>query len=90
MRDSDPTPDELRVTFETLLASVRDGGAIPSDTPLDIETQTALWAITNAHPNITTPLITAARTAFSGQLDGTNIAARKAARLRLFQSRGLH
>ncbi|WP_194817349.1 hypothetical protein [Nocardia sp. XZ_19_385] len=89
MRDSDPTPDELRATFETLLAAARTGAAVPSDNALDTETENALWAITNAYPNIPNPLITTARTAFTGQLDGTNAAARKAARLRLFQSHGL-
>ncbi|MGW0250984.1 hypothetical protein ACWDYH_30585 [Nocardia goodfellowii] len=89
MRDNDPTPDELRATFETLLAAVCTGAAVPSDNPLDTETENALWSITHAYPNIPPSLLTTARTTFTGQLDGTNAAARKSARLRLFQSRGL-
>ncbi|MEU8896838.1 hypothetical protein [Nocardia sp. NPDC048505] len=89
MRDTDPTPDELQATFETLLAAVQTGAAVPSDNALDTETENALWAITDAYPDITDSLVAAARAAFSGQLDGSNAAARKAARRRLFESHGL-
>ncbi|QIS08991.1 hypothetical protein [Nocardia arthritidis] len=78
MRHGYPTDDELRRTFESELATVSGGGGLRSGTGLDLETQAALIAIARAYPAITDDLISAARTAFAAQLDGTNAATRRA------------
>ncbi|WP_454198380.1 hypothetical protein [Nocardia sp. Marseille-Q1738] len=73
-----PSEDELRRNFERELGSVTTGGGLHSETGLDIETETALIDIARAYPEVTEGLVTAARSAFAGQLDGSNAAARRA------------
>ncbi|MET8648681.1 hypothetical protein [Nocardia aurea] len=72
-----PTGDELRRNFERELESVTSGGGLRSETGLDVDTDAALIEIAKAYPNIPDALVGAARTAFAGQLDGTNAAARR-------------
>lgn len=82
VREDYPTDAEMRRNFEGLLEKVRAGGAPHSDSGLDLDTEEALWAITRAHPDVPDELVAAARAAFAGQLDGSNAAARRAARAR--------
>ncbi|WP_328409249.1 hypothetical protein [Nocardia sp. NBC_00403] len=72
-----PTEDELRRNFERELASVSSGGGLRSETGLDIETDAALVEIAKAYPNVPETLVTAARAAFTGQLDGSNATTRR-------------
>ncbi|RDI46122.1 hypothetical protein [Nocardia mexicana] len=91
MREERPSDDELRRNFEQELESVSGGGGLTSETGLDTETEEALWAVADAHPNIPDELIEAARRAFAGQLDGSHAAARQAAlarKLEQFDRRG--
>ncbi|MEV6095113.1 hypothetical protein [Nocardia sp. NPDC051981] len=74
MRHGYPSDDELRQNFDEVLSHVMQGRGVHTATGLDDDTQTALWAIAEAHPNITPELIDAARRAFAGQLDGSNAA----------------
>ncbi|WP_225729891.1 MULTISPECIES: hypothetical protein [unclassified Nocardia] len=78
MRHRHPTDDELRRAFESELAAASSGRGSRSGTGLDLETQAALTAIARAHPAVTDDLVSAARSAFAAQLDGTNAAARRA------------
>jgi len=80
-----PTDDELRRNFERELASVTVGGGLRSETGLDVETDAALIAIATAYPAVTEGLVRAARSAFAGQLDGTNAAARRAELQRMIE-----
>lgn len=80
-----PTDDELRRNFERELASVTTGGGLRSETGLDVETDAALIAIATAYPAVTEDLVRAARSAFAGQLDGTNAAARRAELRRMIE-----
>ncbi|MEU7764917.1 hypothetical protein AB0B25_07315 [Nocardia sp. NPDC049190] len=73
-----PTDEELRRNFERELGSVTTGGGLHSETGLDIETETALIAIAGAYPEVGEELVAAARAAFTGQLGGSNAAARNA------------
>ncbi|GAA5082032.1 hypothetical protein [Nocardia iowensis] len=82
MREDFPNDDELRSNFEELLASVRGGDGLFTESGLDTETENALLAIARAYPEVPDHLITAARRAFAGQLDGSNAAAVKAATAR--------
>ncbi|MFD0365960.1 hypothetical protein ACFQZZ_31360 [Nocardia sp. GCM10030253] len=77
VRSRYPTEDELRRNFERELASVSSGGGLRSETGLDIETDAALIEIAKAHPNVPETLVTAARAAFAGQLDGSNAMTRR-------------
>ncbi|MGI5221408.1 hypothetical protein [Nocardia sp. CA-290969] len=72
MRIDHPTDDELRENFAEMLESVRNGGGLRTETGLDMETEEALWDIARAYPDVTDELVTAAREAFAGQLDGSN------------------
>lgn len=72
MRLNHPTRAELIENFEAELDSVRNGGGLRSETGLDMETDAALWAIARAYPDITEELVTHAREAFAGRLDGSN------------------
>ncbi|MGF6885025.1 hypothetical protein ABIA39_003400 [Nocardia sp. GAS34] len=72
------SPDQLCRNFERLLASVVDGGALTTSSGLDDETERALWAIADAYPQIPENLVSAARTTFEAQLDGSHAAARLA------------
>lgn len=75
MREDLPDDQELRDSFEDLLASVVRGDGLYTESGLDIETEQALTAIARAYPIVPDELITAARAAFAGQLDGSNAAA---------------
>jgi hypothetical protein len=72
MRLDHPTRAELVQNFDAELASVCAGGGLRSETGLDMETDEALWAIARAYPDVTDVLVTAAKDAFAGQLDGGN------------------
>ncbi|APB01566.1 hypothetical protein [Nocardia seriolae] len=72
MRHGQPSDDELRANFDEVLAEVLTGRGVHTATGLDDDTEDALWAIAEAHPNATPELIAAARQAFAGQLDGSN------------------
>ncbi|MGN2639482.1 hypothetical protein ACTD5D_25620 [Nocardia takedensis] len=78
MRLDQPSDEELRANFEELLASVRGGGGLYSESGLDMETEETLWAIARAHPNVPDSLVEAARAEFARQLDGSHAAAREA------------
>ncbi|WP_378737199.1 hypothetical protein [Nocardia brasiliensis] len=82
MREDFPNDNELRGNFEELLASVRSGGGLFTESGLDTATENALLAIARAYPEVPDHLITAAHRAFAGQLDGSNAAAVKAATAR--------
>ncbi|WP_019926179.1 hypothetical protein [Nocardia sp. BMG111209] len=71
-----PTRAELIENFEAELASAAAGSGIHSESGLDMETEAALVVIARAYPDVKTQLITAARSAFAGQLDGSNTVAR--------------
>lgn len=65
-----PSDDELRATFEELLAGPpADGSSIPSDTGLDEQT---LTAIERAWAGSSPTLIETARHELAMQLDGTH------------------
>jgi hypothetical protein len=72
MRIGHPTEDELRENFAEMLESVRNGGGLRTETGLDMETEEALWDIAKAYPEVTEQLVEGARSAFAGQLDGSN------------------
>jgi hypothetical protein len=69
-----PSGEQLLRTFEKVLAEVLAGRGVRSCTGLDGPTQDALWRITRAHPDVRAGLVDAARSAFAGQLDGSNAA----------------
>jgi hypothetical protein len=79
VRSRHPTEDELRRNFERELASVTTGGALHSETGLDIETDAALVDIAGAYPEVSEAMVAAARAAFAAHLDGTNAAVRRGA-----------
>ncbi|MEU6831004.1 hypothetical protein ABZ894_20335 [Nocardia beijingensis] len=79
MRIDHPTDDELRENFDEMLRSVLTGGGIRTETGLDMKTEEALWAIARAYPDVPDALVDAARSAFAGQLDGSNARERKEA-----------
>ncbi|MFE3442568.1 hypothetical protein ACFXNW_06020 [Nocardia sp. NPDC059180] len=79
MRADHPTDDELRANFDEMLTSVCGGGGLRTATGLDMKTEESLWAIARAYPQVPGELVDAARTAFAGQLDGTNARERKEA-----------
>ncbi|MFE6923275.1 hypothetical protein ACFVAV_19760 [Nocardia sp. NPDC057663] len=83
MRTDHPAEDEIRANFEEMLASVRGGGGLRTDTGLDNETELALWAIARAFPEVPEELVTAARTEFAAQLDGSHRRARREALARM-------
>ncbi|MFI6870204.1 hypothetical protein [Nocardia sp. NPDC050406] len=74
MRSGRPSVEQLQRNFHSVLADVMDGRGVRTETGLDQDTETALWAIARAHPNISDELVGAAYRAFSGQLDGSNAA----------------
>ncbi|MGW4529517.1 hypothetical protein ACWEOI_01065 [Nocardia sp. NPDC004340] len=78
MRHGYPGKEQLKLNFDNALAQVLDGRGVRTETGLDIETRAALMAVARAHPNATDELVDAARQAFSGQLDGSNAAHRRA------------
>ncbi|MET8629099.1 hypothetical protein ABZW30_36105 [Kitasatospora sp. NPDC004669] len=55
---------------------------------LDAETEDALWAVYDAHPQAPEELVAAARLAFEGQLDGADAARRRERIARWFAERG--
>ncbi|MFE3188745.1 hypothetical protein ACFXHA_07020 [Nocardia sp. NPDC059240] len=72
MRHGYPSDDELRANFDEVLGHVLEGRGVHTATGLDDDTQNALWAIAEAHPDATPEMIEAARKALAGQLDGSN------------------
>lgn len=78
MRLNRPSREELIEDFEEELASVSTGGGLRSETGMDADTDAALWAIARAYPDVTPELVSAARKAFAGQLDGSNADRRRA------------
>ncbi|MFF0489826.1 hypothetical protein ACWDSJ_08145 [Nocardia sp. NPDC003482] len=72
MREDHPSDDDLRREFERALDSVSRGAGLTSESGLDDETENALWAIADAHPDVPPDLIEAARRVFAAQLDGTH------------------
>ncbi|WP_083913191.1 hypothetical protein [Nocardia concava] len=72
MRGGRPTEEQLRRTFETSLAEAVSGQGIRTETGFDMPTEDALWEIARAYPDVTDELIEAAKSAFAGQLDGSN------------------
>ncbi|AYF77053.1 hypothetical protein D7D52_28225 [Nocardia yunnanensis] len=74
MRGDRPSEQQLRRNFDTLLADVLAGEGVRTASGLDSPTEAALWAIAKAYPNVSEDLVTAARAAFAGQLDGSNAA----------------
>ncbi|MRH93193.1 hypothetical protein GFY24_38235 [Nocardia sp. SYP-A9097] len=69
------------------MSMVLSGSGVPSASGLDDETKNALRAIGRAHPNATDELMEAARSAFAGQLDGSNTARWRAERHRALAER---
>ncbi|QIS16310.1 hypothetical protein [Nocardia arthritidis] len=67
---------QLRATFDRELSRALRGEGARNHSGLDFDTYRALARVAGAYPNIPPELIEAARTAFSGQLDGSNRAAR--------------
>ncbi|MGW4529516.1 hypothetical protein ACWEOI_01060 [Nocardia sp. NPDC004340] len=63
---------QLQGSFDFMLSRILSGGGFLSGSGLDEETMTALEAIAEARPNVPDDLVAAARTAFAGQLDGSN------------------
>ncbi|AYF76576.1 hypothetical protein D7D52_25280 [Nocardia yunnanensis] len=61
-----------------MLEQALEGRGGRSETGLDQETRSALSAIARAYPDVTDEHVEAARQAFSGQLDGSNAARRRA------------
>ncbi|MFI6937632.1 hypothetical protein ACIBI4_00050 [Streptomyces sp. NPDC050418] len=80
-----PTDDELRRTFEETLAAVVAGEGSTSCNGFDAWTDTTLWEIVEAYPDVTDALIAQARAAFAGQPDGSNARAEQAALDAAFQ-----
>ncbi|MBL1121011.1 hypothetical protein JK364_53610 [Streptomyces sp. 110] len=78
MLDKHPSDAELRSTFAVLLDSVCSGSGMYTHSGLDTETEEALWSIARAYPDVPDSSVAAARAAFAGQLDGSNVAAEKA------------
>ncbi|APB01542.1 hypothetical protein [Nocardia seriolae] len=72
MRRGRPTKEQLEQSFERVLSMVLSGYGVPSSSGLDSETKEALWGIAHAYPAVTDDLLGAARSAFAGQLDGSN------------------
>lgn len=87
MRDGYPSDDELRENFEEVLAAVLSGDGPRTATGLDDVTQTALWAIFKAYPDVTPELVDAAKQGLAGQLDGSNAARWEADMEKWFQER---
>ncbi|GAB0104447.1 hypothetical protein JMUB6875_34210 [Nocardia sp. JMUB6875] len=77
MRHGRPSEEQLRLTFERVLASAREGRLVRTETGLDRRTRDALNAIARAHPDASEELVEAARGAFAGQLDGSNAVRRR-------------
>lgn len=74
MRSGRPSPEQLRRNFESVLADALSGEGVRTETGLDNDTETAVWAIARAYPNVPDELVAAAYRAFAGQLDGSNAA----------------
>ncbi|MFE2995142.1 hypothetical protein ACFXG4_09055 [Nocardia sp. NPDC059246] len=80
MRRGHPTKEQLEQSFERVLSMVLSGYGVPSSSGLDPETKEALWKVAHAYPAVTDALLIAARSAFAGQLDGSNAARSQAER----------
>ncbi len=87
MQAGRPSEEQLRRNFDNALAAASAGQGVRSESGLDLPTQDALWAIARAYPEIPEQLTVAARTAFAGQLDGSNAARRRAEFERKFPGR---
>lgn len=74
MRSGRPSNEQLRRNFDTVLAEALSGEGMRTDTGLDDPTENALWEIVTAYPRVSEELVAAARRAFEGQLDGSNVA----------------
>ncbi|WP_307817482.1 hypothetical protein [Nocardia acididurans] len=77
MRGGRPSEEQLRRNFEAVLVEVRNGHGVRTETGLDSRTEQALWVIARAQGGGTEEMIHNARTAFAGQLDGSNAEARR-------------
>lgn len=73
-----PSDEQLRLSFDAMLEQVLSGRGLRTETGLDLPTVQALRAVGAAFPNASQELIAQARKTFSGQLDGSNAAARRA------------
>ncbi|WP_245678088.1 hypothetical protein [Nocardia acidivorans] len=72
MRRGNPDREQLQRSFERVLSMVLTGRGVPSASGLDDETKNALRTVARAYPNAADELVEAARSAFAGQLDGSN------------------
>lgn len=81
------TKEQLQGSFDFMLSRILSGGSFLSGSGLDEETMSALEAIADARPNVPEDLVAAARTAFAGQLDGSNAARWRAERDRVLTER---
>ncbi|MCX4779341.1 hypothetical protein [Streptomyces sp. NBC_01264] len=88
MRIGEPSQEQLRRTFESVLTNVLSGRGVRTETGLDSPTENALWAIRYAFPEAPDALVAAAYRAFAGQLDGSNAAAWQAEMDRRITERG--
>ncbi|MET9606718.1 hypothetical protein ABZZ17_16825 [Streptomyces sp. NPDC006512] len=88
MRSGRPSPRQLRDNFDRALAAALAGQGLRSCQGFDDYTDSALWAIARARPNVPDGLVEAARRAFAGQLDGSNSARRQEDLPRMLAERG--
>ncbi|MEV6069826.1 hypothetical protein AB0L82_25035 [Nocardia sp. NPDC052001] len=79
-----PSDEQLRARFDSMLERVLAGKGTRTDSGLDREVVIALRAISQAHPNASPDLVAKARAAFADQLSGANAAARHAEMDRIF------
>src|SRR5512139_1538534 len=84
-RAAPATPEELRSTFEQLIADPpTDGTGVPTETGLDEPTIAAIERVWAASPTPPPSLIAAARQELEMQLDGTHAAEAQARMVAIF------